>query len=513
MKNADFLIDESSSGHTWRTTTARRGRGAGTGGLMAKKPLRDMVVLLPGITGSVLRSEGRDIWGPSAGALWSALTAPDEWRDQLSLRDGDPGAVTASRLMPDAHLVPGLVKIDGYSSPAALIRDTFDVVPGSPDQDAPANYIEFPYDWRLDNRVSARRLAQVVDGALRRWRKHSQAPDARVIFLAHSMGGLVARYYLEVLGGWRTCRALITFGTPYRGSLNALDFLANGYKKLFVDLTEVMRSFPSVHQLLPVYRALRVGDEYVRVAETDKVPGVDPVLAADALAFHREIEAKVTEHLDDEDYRTGGYTVLPVVGTHQKTRQSGTLTGARVEVSSRLPDWIDPLLDDGDGTVPRASATPIELSDAHRDTFVAERHGSLQCNPTVLTDLRGRLEQSQVRGLREIRGPRESPRAAKRPALALDIDDLYLAGEPVVLRGRSIGPAPDEPVRAVVQPVVHGRAPAPFTVEPVSSTGGGRLELPQLPPGLYRVEVRTAKAGPDAPLPVHDIFAVAGVER
>jgi hypothetical protein len=35
------------------------------------------------------------------------------------------------------------------------------------------------------------------------------------------MGGLVARYYLEVLGGWEKCRALFTFGTPHRGSLNA----------------------------------------------------------------------------------------------------------------------------------------------------------------------------------------------------------------------------------------------------------------------------------------------------
>jgi triacylglycerol esterase/lipase EstA (alpha/beta hydrolase family) len=63
------------------------------------------------------------------------------------------------------------------------------------------------------------------------------------------MGGLVARYYLEVLEGWRDCRALITFGTPYRGSANALNYLANGYKKLFLDLTEVMRSFSSIYQL------------------------------------------------------------------------------------------------------------------------------------------------------------------------------------------------------------------------------------------------------------------------
>jgi hypothetical protein len=99
------------------------------------------------------------------------------------------------------------------------------------------------------------------------------------------MGGLVVRYFLEVLGGWRDCRALVTFGTPYRGSLNALNFLANGYKRLFTDLSEVMRSFPSMYQLLPIYRALRIGEDYVRVAEAASVPGIDRARAEDALGF------------------------------------------------------------------------------------------------------------------------------------------------------------------------------------------------------------------------------------
>lgn len=49
---------------------------------------------------------------------------------RLRLRDGDPGEVVADRLMPTAHLVPGLVKIDGYSQLVRLVRDTFDIVPG-----------------------------------------------------------------------------------------------------------------------------------------------------------------------------------------------------------------------------------------------------------------------------------------------------------------------------------------------------------------------------------------------
>ena len=35
---------------------------------MAKEPLGDVVVLLPGILGSVLTRDGKDVWAPSAGA-------------------------------------------------------------------------------------------------------------------------------------------------------------------------------------------------------------------------------------------------------------------------------------------------------------------------------------------------------------------------------------------------------------------------------------------------------------
>jgi pimeloyl-ACP methyl ester carboxylesterase len=481
-----------------------------------KKPLRDVIVVLPGITGSVLRRDGEDVWAPSAHAVWSALTTRGESLTHLRLGGGgDPGDVVADRLMPDAHMVPGLVKIDGYSSLARLVRETFDVVPGP--GGVPSNYLEFAYDWRLDNRVTAGALARTVQDALHRWQNFSQNPHARVIFLAHSMGGLVARYYLEVLDGWRSCRALITFGTPYRGSLNALDFLANGYRKLFVNLTEVMRSFPSVHQLLPIYRALQVDGEYVRVTETDDVPGIDPALARDALAFHREIEAKVTEHRSDDMYRRDGYALLPVVGTRQPTLQSARLVGSQLSVTADLPDWIDPLLADGDGTVPRASAIPLELSDAYHDTYVAERHSSLQRNAAVLADLRGRLEQSQVQGMREIRGPGVVPGAAERPAICLHVDDMYPASEPITMRAQVVNVASLQSLRARID-AVGGGASVPhhggwrvvnFTRDDADADGW-RMRLTGVTPGLYRVEVSTATAGPGAPLPVHDIFAVTG---
>ncbi len=479
---------------------------------MAKLRMRDLVILLPGITGSVLQKDGKDLWAISGQAAWSALVTLGSALQRLKLSGDDPAiddlgdGVRAVRVMADAHLVPGLVKIDGYSGMSRLVAGEFEVVAGSIENGNPANFFEFPYDWRRDNRCSARRLQAFIRDRLPLWRKHSGAADAKVIFLAHSMGGLVARYYLEVLEGWRDCRALVTFGTPYRGSVNAVDFLANGYKKLFLDLTDMMRSFTSVYQLLPIYKVLECGGSVNRIAETDGVPGIAREKAEDALEFHREIEQAVSLHQGDPEYAKAGYRIVPVVGTRQPTLQSACLANGRVVTSRTLPSGIDPLLDDGDGTVPYLSAIPIELSAEYRESYIPERHGCLQNNLQMLNELRNRLRQMQIPGLGAIRGPEISADREQGAAIALDLEDIYVAGDPVLMRARLVNYG-DDPggMGARIQPLAGGPA---VKTEFRELDGEWVLERDQMPPGLYRVEVGTRKAGPASPPAVHDIFEI-----
>jgi pimeloyl-ACP methyl ester carboxylesterase len=479
---------------------------------MSLERLKDMIILLPGITGSVLQKEGKDLWAISGQAAWNIFTTLGSALDDLFLENDDPNiddlddGIIATRLMSDLHFVPGLVKIDGYSATARLIKDNFDVQIGHLDSPEPANFYEFPYDWRRDNRVAAHKLKRLIERQLPKWRQLCR--DAKVILIAHSMGGLVARYYLEVLEGWRECKALITFGTPYRGSLNALNFLANGYKKLFLDLTTVMRSFTSLYQLLPIYPVVRAQGKYFRVAEIDGIPDVDQVWADRALKFHREIETAVNAHQNDLDYLKFSYKILPIVGTHQPTLQSADFSDGRILANRNLPAGVDELLADGDGTVPRLSAIPIELSTEYRDTYVPERHGSLQSNKTVLTDLLGRIQQTQVVGLGAIRG---AEIRAQRAAISLDLDDLYLEGEPVEVFAQLANADQQDtygPIQAHIQPV--GRKLGPMTSAFQESGNGWRLTLKGLLPGVYRIKVDTTKSGPGAPPPVHDVFEIAG---
>jgi pimeloyl-ACP methyl ester carboxylesterase len=341
---------------------------------MARAQLRDIVVVLPGITGSLLQREGKDVWAPSVSAVLGWARSGGNSLNDLKLPDD--GGIVATSLIERTQIVPGLLKVDGYTALFEMVRSRFNVVEPAADP-LSGNLHAFPYDWRQDNRKSAALLESFVGERLNRWRKATDEPDAKAILLAHSMGGLVSRYWLECLGGWRDCRALITFGTPHRGSLNALDFLANGYKKMFIDLTEAMRSFPSVYQLLPIYEALTVEDTLHRVGELTGVPGINAPMAADALDFHREISTAVDSNRQKDEYLEKGYAQIPVVGTRQPTKQSAKLLDGTVTVSAEPLKGIDPQLSGGDGTVPRVSATPIELSDDHRETFRPERHSSL----------------------------------------------------------------------------------------------------------------------------------------
>ena len=478
----------------------------------AKAPMKDMIIILPGILGSVLQKDGKDLWAVSGKAVWQILTQSGDFLQHLKLTQDDSIAaslgdgVRATRLIQDVHLIPGLVKIDGYTKTANLITDNFEVVSGDiytdPD-DKPANFYHFPYDWRRDNRVHAHLLKKLIDKRLKCWREASGAPDAKVILMAHSMGGLVARYYLEVLEGWQDSRALFTFGTPYRGSLKAVNFLANGYKKLFLDLTDVMRSLTSVYQLLPIYKVININGEYHRIAELENLPHIDPLKAKDALAFHREIEAAVERHLQDERY-LNGFTTIPISGVQQPTLQSATLLNGILTASEDIPAVLNSRSDlgDGDGTVPKVSAIPIERSKNFDNLFIAEQHGALQNQPQVLNSLLNTLRLTQFNKLEDVRG------AEPQTAISLALDDLYTTSEPIALRAKVINPAAlaTRKLKAEISAASSDRPTVTLDFTEQAQDWG--LAVAALPPGLYRVTVRTEDTSDRAPSPVHDLFEV-----
>jgi pimeloyl-ACP methyl ester carboxylesterase len=435
--------------------------------------MRDVVVCIPGITGSVLRKDGRDVWNISGGAIIGALATLGRSIDDLKLEQDPPDVddlgdgITAPEVIRDVHLIPGFWKIDGYSKMLRYIEETFDVTRGR-------NLFEFPYDWRRDNRVAASRLQRESNEWLREWRASSGAGDAKLVLVGHSMGGLISRYFLECLDGWRETRTLVTFGTPYRGSVNALDTLVNGKKIKFFDLTEVARSLTAIYQLLPTYPCyVDGGGEPMYVDQAD-LPNLDRAKVTAALDFHREIAAAVDEHRKDHAYQEGGYDLARIVGFKQPTQQSAVRDGKRVKLL-RTIEGEDP---GGDGTVPRPSATPLEYEDDQGATFSAERHASLQNDDHLLLQLAGVVTGNTINWV-------QFRPAAPRIDLSLDVEDLYSAADPVRVRARPEREAAGE-LLAVAVDAETGDERARQVLVP-GDDGWHEAELGPLPEGVYRV--------------------------
>ncbi len=453
----------------------------------------DVVILLPGITGSVLARNGKDVWAPSAGGIFRAVfSLGGSIKDlELTADDADDG-VTAPRLIGDITVIPGLIKIDGYTKVADYLVEQLQLTRGE-------NFFEFPYDWRRDNRISARQLESKAMDWLQKWRKSSGNANAKLILLGHSMGGLVSRYFLENLGGWQHTRTLVTFGTPHRGSLNAVDFLVNGMKKgagpFKLDITPLLRSLTSVYQLLPIYRCVDLGgakDEYIAAAATQgHLAGVDPKRAAAARAFHQEIEDAQKANAADARYREQGYRMVPMVGIDQPTLQSARVRSGVVELLRSLGGSDDA----GDGTVPRVSATPVELSDAEDEVYAAEKHGSLQNTDGLLQNVKGVLTRPSSDRLRDLRS------SALGVSVALDVEDAFDAGEPVVVRAKPLEGAPA--LRVSLVNVATGESVV--STDPLGrGSEGWQVGEYDLPPGAYRVTVE----GAGKVTPVHDLFLV-----
>jgi hypothetical protein len=308
------------------------------------------------------------------------------------------------------------------------------------------------------------------------------------------MGGLVARYFLEVLGGWRDTRRLVTFGTPYRGSLNAVSFVADGFRKFFglVDLTDMMCSFTSVHQLLPIYRCIDTGSsEMARLTEEPHVlPRLLPSQITAARQFHKDIEDAVARNRTDQEYRDHGYSLRPVIGIEQPTGQSAVWRGGKLEV---LRSYGGKDLG-GDGTVPRPSASPQEAENDDGAFFSSEKHGSLQNDDGVHTQIRGWFDNLDLGDFMD-RVPVK---------VAVDTAEVHPLGQPVCATlnptsptfGLEVsltwvgGPNPPGPSSPSVNlPVLEDRA---------------SVELCVTEPGVYRLQVTG-----DEIEPVTDLLMVA----
>ena len=251
--------------------------------------LRNPVIVIPGILGSKLKDEETDrvVWGAFDGTYANPETPDGARLVAIPMRFGSPLIELRDEVFSNGSL--DRVRLRLFGIPVALrayaqilatlgvggYRDEPLGMAGAIDYgDEHFTCFQFDYDWRRDNVENARRLhrfilekREYVRAELKR-RYGVDKPDLQFDIVAHSMGGLLARYYLRygdadlpeegkptvTWAGASLLDRLILVGTPNAGSVNALFQLVNGTRMAPIlprYSAAVLGTMPSVYQLLP----------------------------------------------------------------------------------------------------------------------------------------------------------------------------------------------------------------------------------------------------------------------
>ncbi|GGW48150.1 hypothetical protein GCM10010503_26520 [Streptomyces lucensis JCM 4490] len=443
----------------------------------------DLVVVVPGIMGTALTWEGVDVWNLSPQAA-AGLVRPGRLLERLRLQkgigDADPEprhSLSLGPLVERPRVLPGLVAHLGYAGLARRLGI------------APERLAVFRYDWRLDNRNSARRLRRFVERRLDEWRstadreRFPRAGDAKAVFVCRSMGGLVVRYYVEELGGREVTRAVASLGTPYLGSVRALRFLlGEGLGPLpgaWRDaLADICSTYPSLGQLLPVYKAVLVDEEHGAVSHLSAVPPVDGLPTAtvmDAFRFHREMR-KARIRNDAEG--AAPYELVPLGGaTHPTAHGVSFDTAGPPRFHDELPGGGGPWL--GDGTVPQLSATPPEHTTTASTMWVPFRHASLIDAEPVRYQLRNVCD-----------GVERTRFLSPDHEIGIELPDVAVAGEPIEVWATRADSAMDLRVRRLTE---DGGC---VSVDPMLPCGDGRFRAEvRAEPGVWTLEVSSPTTG------------------
>ena len=281
------------------------------------------------------------------------------------------------------------------------------------------------YDWRADNTLSATRLSAVVEEA------RNDCAGEQAILVAHSMGGIVSRYYCKQLGGETKVRALFLLGSPTLGSVSAYQYMREGlpFRDKIRRILNVsaegsrlfMRRMQSIYQLLPNYTYCRdvrtswVTFDRAHTGYRDKIiPGAD--MQNQALMFSDNSNSALL-YMDLYAGLTGDLQTRSIVRQHIDRCHGFS---SRLTVGGKIymhPMTINYFCDD--------ISTPGNMSLAYHGVSVQGEdvvvHSTLSEGPTVGGDqtvpadsANPALVSSPVHETRRFAGVGADPRKAKK---------------------------------------------------------------------------------------------------
>jgi pimeloyl-ACP methyl ester carboxylesterase len=322
--------------------------------VVAEPKCPDAVILVPGILGSELVdvATGDVVWGLRPKVLAKALITGSTF-DRLR-RDG----LRCGGLIRFPGALFGLSRFEPYTR---IVR-RLQTVCRHPDA-----VVSHPYDWRKALEETSLELAGHAHDHLASWRSRSEGSrESRLVFVAHSMGGLLAWHAVNRHLDAADVALVVTLGTPFGGSVRAVKALGSGdVLTLGVRAEKVRdcaRQLPSLYDLLPTYPCLTTKAACRRPDVADFVAGgAERDLLAQSTAARAALEHAVTAPGHDAP------ALMAVTGTRQQTLQSFTLSAGELSFHEHLDgtNWS------GDGTVYVGAATtagggtPVPLPQQH----------------------------------------------------------------------------------------------------------------------------------------------------
>jgi pSer/pThr/pTyr-binding forkhead associated (FHA) protein len=320
------------------------------------QPQRRPVVFVPGLGGSELWLGKERLW-PEPKILIS--------NPEVYSLPGDP-RIEARHIVGDVVIVPNVIKQQQYSRLGDYLETGLGYTRGK-------DLLEFAYDWRQDIRLASQRLAETIE----RW-----GVRAPITIVAHSLGTLVTRYYVERLGGKKSVERIILMGGPHYGTPKGLSVILVGPGLLPFGMSDerlrhVLASFPSAYQILPIYPS--VTDQHgnhVNVLKDDSwLPEHQRPFLRAARSFRRELGVLSSV----PSVSIFGYGLKTIVRAKIHRRPDGQWGKV---------DFIEDMA--GDLSVPSGSAV-LKKSEIHP---VFQEHGSLYVDDDVKMRLKVELTRS-----------------------------------------------------------------------------------------------------------------------
>lgn len=249
---------------------------------------RNPVVVIPGILGSRLEeiATGRKLWGGSNIAEFADPNNPVDLehvafpiRPDAPLRERTDTVHTTGTIEEFSARIAGLqLQVSAYGpilemlGVGGFLREKDKRSPLVYDHRSVATCFEFAYDWRRSIPDNASRLKKFIEQVLEFSRYDAKLDDDRelkVDIVAHSMGGLLTRYFLRYgdqpleesgdlpeinWAGSELIEHALLVGTPNAGSILAIVRLLEGLPKTAATPSyhqSVLATHPALYQLLP----------------------------------------------------------------------------------------------------------------------------------------------------------------------------------------------------------------------------------------------------------------------